>query len=164
MERACASVKNEGLQGRMGMGASPPFSHKSSAFATVSSMGIPSVLVPALRSALTSQGFPASTLREDGTLDPAGLLAGVYDTVEFRTALTPTVHINTMSVFGTGQPGQPPPPGIATWLKPTVVLTGAGQSTTIAPAGASAGGGWLPLGLVVAALVGVGVVIGRASV
>ncbi len=114
-----------------------------------------------MRSALESQGFPAGTLRDDGTLNPAGLLAGVYSEVEFRSSLTPTIRMNMRSLVepATGPEGPGP---FTQFLKPTVVLRGNGQETFIAPTGVSAGGGWAPAVLSVAALIGIGVVIGRS--
>ena len=119
-------------------------------------MGIPSALIPALRVALRSQGFPDQTLRDDGTLNAAGLLAGVYDEVEFRTALSPSVVLKTKELLNQG-----PPNPFVQYLKPTVIMRGRGEETIIAPVGVATPGGWLPgIGAVVV-LVGAGFLLGR---
>lgn len=120
-------------------------------------MAIPSALIPALRVAFRSQGFPESTLRDDGTINPAGILAGMYEEIEFRTALTPTVKVNTRELAAFG-----PPNPFVSLLKPTVVLRGKGEETVIAPLGVTPGGGWLPGIAVVAGLVGIGYLLGKA--
>lgn len=117
---------------------------------------IPAALIPALRVALQSQGFPAQTLRDDGTLNPAGLLAGVYDEVEFRSQGTPTIRLKTNQLLSEG-----PPNPVVTWLKPTIVLRGKGQETLIAPVGVSAGGGWVPMLLMGGLLIGTGYMLAK---
>ncbi len=118
--------------------------------------GIPEVLIAPLQAALQSQGFPGGTVRADGTLNPAGLLAGVYTEVEFRSSLTPNIRIATNQLAAGG-----PPNPLLSWLRPTVILRGASGELAIAPAGASNGGSILPGLLIVGALVGIGVVIGK---
>jgi hypothetical protein len=120
-------------------------------------MAIPSALIPALRVAFRSQGFPEATLRDDGTINPAGILAGMYDEIEFRTALTPTIKVNTRDLT-LGGPTHP----FVSFIKPTVVLRGKGEETVIAPLGATQGGGWLPGIAVAAGLVGIGYLLGKA--
>jgi len=112
---------------------------------------IPAALIAPLQAALQQQGFPVETIRPDGTLNPAGLLAGVYSEVEFRSATTPNIRLNTNALLSDG----PPNPFMA-WLKPTVILRGAGGETAIAPLGAHPGGSILPLVGVAAALVAAG--------
>lgn len=120
--------------------------------------GITSNLVQPLRAALQAAGFPADTIRDDGSINPAGLLAGAYDEVEFRSSATPTIKMQTANLLQGG-----PNPFLA-WLRPTVVLRGrlTGE-TVIAPAGVSKGGSILPIAATVAVLVGVGYALGRAS-
>ena len=124
-------------------------------------MPIPSVLVQPLRSALTSQGFPAGNIRDDGTVNPAGLLAGVYEEVEFRSSAWPTVRFNMRELAGAqGETTNP----FLKWLRPTVVLRDrSGNENVIAPLGASQGGSILPALVASAALLGLGFVLGRSS-
>jgi hypothetical protein len=123
---------------------------------------IPGSLVPVVRSALVSQGFPPGTVRDNGTINPAGILAGVYEQVEFRSSGTPTIVMNTRQLAGTGRSEEPNP--FLRWLRPTVILRARdGGETVIAPAGPSQDGSVLPLALAVAGLVGFGVVLGRLS-
>lgn len=119
---------------------------------------IPSPLVAPLRAAFTSQGFPAQTVRDDGSLNVAGLLAGIYDEVEFRSAATPTIRLNTQQLLTEG-----PPNPFMSWLRPTVVLRGKSGETVIAPVGASQGGSILPGLVVVGTLLGIGYAVGRAT-
>lgn len=114
-------------------------------------------MIPGVRAALVGQGFPADTINDDGTLNPASLLALVYDTIEFRSAATPPIVINTKDLL---TPSTQPNPFLQ-WLKPTVVLKGAQQQTVIAPLGESQGSWGVPLGGA-AALVGLGFALGWA--
>ena len=118
---------------------------------------IPAVLIPALRVALVDQGFPSATIRDDGTVNAAGFLAGAYDTIEIRTDIAPTITIRTADLLKQGQGPSP----IVSLLKPTIVLTGNGQQTVIAPVGASAGSSGLPLVAALLALIGIGFALGR---
>ena len=120
---------------------------------------IPAVLIQPLQAALQSQGFPAGTVRSDGTLNPAGILAGAFTEVEYRSSLTPTIRLQTAGMLAEG----PPNPFLA-WMRPTVVLKDKlGGETVIAPAGVSQGGSVLPALLVVAALFGAGYAFARAT-
>lgn len=124
-------------------------------------MPIPSVLVQPLRSALTSQGFPAGTIRDDGTVNPAGLLAGVYEEVEFRSSAWPTVRFNMRELAG--DQGETTNPFLR-WLRPTVILRDrSGAENVIAPLGPSQGGSILPAAFAAASLLAVGYVLGRSS-
>lgn len=96
-------------------------------------MAIPTPLVPTLRAALEASGFPGSTVANDGTINPAGFLAGVYDTVEFRTMLSPPIKFNTRDLLAQG--GAPNP--FVGFLKPTVILSGPNGQNIIAPVGAA---------------------------
>lgn len=119
---------------------------------------IPSALIPALRVAFRSQGFPEATVRDDGTINPAGILAGVYDEVEFRSALTPTIRLRTQTLLDERRAPNP----FVQFLKPTVVLKGKGEQTFIAPVGAHEGGGWLPSIVIAGTLIGLGFLIGKS--
>ena len=122
--------------------------------------GIPAVLIDPLRSALASAGYPRETINDAGDLNPAGFLAGTFDTIEFRSAVTPTIHINTQELL---QPDYAPPNPFVKWLQPTVILRGKGGETAIAPFGTSSGGTVFPVLLAVAAVLGIGFVLGRAT-
>lgn len=119
--------------------------------------GITSALVQPLRAALTSAGFPADTIKDDGTINPAGLLAGAYEEVEFRSSATPTIRMRTQDMMSG------PPNPVLGWLRPTVVLRSriAGE-TVIAPAGVSKGGSILPIAGAVAVIFGAGYLLGRS--
>ncbi len=112
-------------------------------------------MIPGVRAALQGQGFPADTINDDGSLNPASLLALVYDEIEFRSSATPPIIINTKELL---TPSTQPNPFLQ-WLKPTVVLRGSGQQTVIAPLGEAQGSWAVPLGGV-AALVGLGFALG----
>ncbi len=118
-------------------------------------MALPSALVPALRSALQSQGFPRSSVTDAGNIDPAALLSGVFHTIELRSAATPPITIKTAEL----QFGGPPNPWLS-FLKPTVIMTGPAGRTLIAPYG-EAGDGTLGAVVVVGGLVGLGVLLGK---
>ena len=119
---------------------------------------IPSTLIPPLRAALVSQGFPAETIKNDGTLNPAGLLAGVFDTIEIRNSATPNIVMRTQELLQ----NEPPNP-VVVWLRPTIILRGKGGETIIAPHGVSKGGSVLPLALAALAFVGVGYALAKAT-
>lgn len=120
-------------------------------------MAIPSILIDPLRSALQSAGVDARTVRDDGTINPAGFLASAFHTVEFRSSATPTIRVATGEMLNEG--GQPD--AFTAWLRPTVVLKGKSGDVIIAPVGESKGGSILP-GLGVAlVLFGAGYALGR---
>jgi hypothetical protein len=118
--------------------------------------GIPQVLIAPLRVALQSQGFPSEMVKDDGTINPAGLLAATFDEVEFRSALTPTVRVNTRQLLKEGRPN----PFLA-WARPTVVMRGAGQEAVVAPWGQHAGGSIIPLTGAALGLVGLGYLLAK---
>lgn len=112
-----------------------------------------------LRAALQSQGFPAGTIKADGTVDAAFLLSGVFQQIEFRSNLTPSVQVN-VAELSADAPASP----WAKMLQPTVILHGTGGSTTIAPTGVSKDGVGLVVGLgLVATLIALGFMFGRAT-
>ena len=112
-----------------------------------------------LRTALQSQGFPAGTIKSDGTVDAAFLLSGVFQQIEFRSNLTPSVQIN-VAELSADAPASP----WAKLLQPTVILHGTGGSTTIAPTGVSRESVGLIVGLgLVASLVALGFMLGRST-
>lgn len=119
---------------------------------------IPQVFIAPLRAALAAQGFPRETIGDNGVLNPAGLLAGSYDSLELRSAITPTFRIDTKALLSDG-PRNP----ILDAVKPTVILTGPAGTNVIAPYGPAAAGGWVVPVFFVGLLVGIGVVIGRAT-
>jgi hypothetical protein len=121
---------------------------------------IPSTLIPPLRAALVSQGFPAETIKGDGTLNPAGLLAGVFDTIEIRTSATPNIVMRTQELLNEEEA---PPNPVTVWLRPTIILRGKGGETIIAPLGVSKGGSILPMALAALAFVGVGYALAKAT-
>lgn len=119
-------------------------------------MALPPALIGPLRAALQTQGFPAGSITDSGTVDPAALLSGVFTSVELRTQASPPVVIRTADL----QMGGPPNPLLA-FLKPTVILTGPAGKTVIAPYGVS-GNGTVGAIVLVGALVAVGVFIGKS--
>jgi len=117
---------------------------------------IPQVLIAPLRVALQSQGFPPETVKDDGTINPAGFLATAFDEVEFRSALTPTIKVNTKQLLHESRPNP-----FFTWSRPTVVMRGAGQEAVIAPWGQHPGGSVVPLAGVALGLVGLGFLLAK---
>lgn len=117
---------------------------------------IPGVLIGPLRVAFQSQGFPPEMVKDDGTINPAGLLATVYDEVEIRSSLWPTQTIRVNELLKSGNPNP-----FLQWVKPTVVLRGKGQETIIAPYGASPGGSVIPVVGAVVGLVGLGYLLAK---
>ena len=95
----------------------------------------------------------------EGQFDIAGLLGGVFHTVEFRSKLTPSVQVKMADLI-VDTPRSP-------WgqlLQPTVVFYGPSGETTIAPMGVSRPNVGLVVGLgIVAAIFGAGFMFGRAS-
>ena len=120
------------------------------------STGIPQVLIQPLRVALQQQGFPPEMVRDDGSLNPAGFLATLYDEVEFRSSLWPNITAKTRGVLMDQQPNP-----FLSWAKPTVVLRKGDATTTIAPYGVSPGGTVIPAVGVALLLVGVGYVLAK---
>ena len=121
--------------------------------------GIPAILIAPLRVALQSQGFPPEMVRDDGTLNAAGLLATTFDTIEFKSALWPTVTVDTRQLLV----GKSTPSPFMDWVKPTVVLKSRAtqQQTVIAPYGAHPGGTVIPVVGVVVGLVGLGYLLAK---
>lgn len=117
---------------------------------------IPQVLIQPLRVALQASGFPPETVKDDGTLNPAGFLATAFDEVEFRSALSPTIKVNTKQLLREGRPNP-----FFTWVRPTVVLRGGGQEAIIAPWGQHPGGSIIPVAGVALGLVGLGYLLGK---
>ena len=121
-------------------------------------MAIPVALIAPLRAALQAEGFSPMTVTDQGELNAAGLLSAAFDSVEFRTELTPPVVVTMNSLLD----GQPPNP-LTSWLKPTVILKGAAGTSTIAPLGVSMNGSWLQPLIAVGGLIGLGYLLGRAK-
>ena len=120
-------------------------------------MALPLATVPAIRAALVSQGFPANTIGDDGSIDPARLLSGVYDTIEFRSRASPTVEIKTAELSSNEPSGW-----IPRLTMPAVIFRGRAGVATIAPYGvpSKSTGLAVTIGLVVG-LVGIGYWLGR---
>lgn len=89
---------------------------------------IPSAIVGTLRATLVSQGFPPTTIDNEGNLDPIALLSGVYDTVEFRSHAAPPVKLRLDALSG-------PSGSFVKFLRPTVIFTGKGGRAVLAPEG-----------------------------
>lgn len=121
---------------------------------------IPVILVEPLRQALMTQGFPRETVGNDGTINPAGFLAGSFDSMQIRSNITPNIDISTAELLkDDGKGGNP----LLRYIRPTIVLTGKGGTSVIAPYGPAQSGGWIVPFFVVGFLVGVGVLVGRAT-
>lgn len=118
--------------------------------------GIPQVLIAPLRVALQQQGFPPEMVRDDGSLNPAGLLSTVFDEVEFRSALWPNINVKTRQLLAQG-PANP----FMAWVKPTVILRGGGQETIVAPFGQHPGGTVIPVIGVGVLLIGLGYALAK---
>lgn len=116
------------------------------------------VLIPLVRLALVSQGYPAAIVKNDGSFDFALLAARTFDTVTIWTEFSPPTKLNISELL---KPGPPHPFLLA--LKPTVVLEGPAGKQVIAPYGmAATDGAWrTPLALA-GALFGV-FLLGRLS-
>jgi len=120
---------------------------------------IPLLLVEPLRAALVSQGFPRETVTNSGQINPAGLLAGSYDTLEIRTAITPPIIIDTRSLLIDNGKRNP----LLDAVKPTIILRGNGGVNVIAPYGPAPEGGMVVPLFIIGALIGIGVLIGRVT-
>ena len=90
-------------------------------------------------------------------------VSSLYDTVEVRTALSPPIRVPTSDILQIN-PNDPnaKPPWWLSWMKPTVIFSGAGGRQVVAPAGV-AGDGTVPMLLIIGAVVGVGFALGRWS-
>ena len=82
-------------------------------------------------------------------------LANLYDTMEFRTAVTPPAVVDLKGALDSS--GGPSP--VAQFLQPTIILTGPAGQQTIAPYGVAPDGTAATIGLVML-LMGFGYVIG----
>lgn len=82
-------------------------------------------------------------------------LSGVYDQIEFKSAVSPPTSFNVRDL----QSSSPPSP-LTQWLQPTLILTGPQGRYVIAPYG-EAQGGYAPLIGTVAAIFGIGFLLGR---
>lgn len=120
------------------------------------STGIPQVLIQPLRVALQQQGFPPEMVRDDGSVNPAGLLSTLYDEVEFRSSLWPNITAKTRGLLT-----DPTPNPFMSWVKPTVVLRKGDATTTIAPYGVSPGGTVIPVVGGALLLVGLGFLLAK---
>lgn len=117
---------------------------------------VPTSAIPVIRSALVGQGFPMSTISDDGSIDPVALLSGAYSTITFTSQLTPAVKIDVASL-NDGKPSWFP-----ALVKPAVVFSGRAGRAVIAPYGFPGEniGTAVAVGLVVV-LVGAGYLMGK---
>lgn len=117
---------------------------------------LPSSLVSPLRSALSSQGFPAASVTDSGEIDPAALLSGAFSKVTVRTRLMPPISLDPVQTV-TG------PTGFWTKLaQPAITVEGRFGKSTYAPAGdPGENQGWLWMTAIVLGLVGFGYWLGR---
>ncbi len=116
------------------------------------------LLIPVVRIALASQGYPPAVVRNDGSFDFSLLSASSYDSVTIWTEFSPPTKLNISELL---KPGPPHPLLLA--LKPTIVLEGPAGRQVVAPYGTAAmDGGWKGPVAVVGALFGV-FLLGRLS-
>lgn len=117
-------------------------------------MPLPAATIPILRAALQNQGFSQDVIDSQGNVNFGALASTAYDTVEFRTALTPPITVKLTEV-GNAEPG------IGAWLKPMAIFRGKAGQVVVAPNGEPWGLGWIALPAIVLGLVGVGYALGR---
>ena len=111
-------------------------------------------LVDIVRSVLVQQGFPPDVIDSAGKMNLTAIAAGLYDTVEIHSKLTPPIVLNLKDALASG-----PPNPIVAWAQPTVVLRGKRGRVVVAPYGESEGS-ILPLLALAGGLVGLGYVLG----
>lgn len=117
-------------------------------------MALPAAAIPILRASLQSQGFSQDVIDAQGNVNFGALASTAYDTVEFRTVLTPPITVS-LTEAGSAEPG------IGAWLKPMAIFRGKAGQVVVAPNGEPGGFGWVALPLIVAGLVGLGYLLGR---
>lgn len=113
----------------------------------------PLVLGP-LRAALATQGLQ-DAIDANGDVNFGALASQAYDTIEFRSQLTPTVSVATA-----GTPGAAPS-WVAGILKPMVTFKGKAGTVVVAPEGVPGNYGWAAAAGIVFGLVGLGYALGR---
>ncbi len=82
-------------------------------------------------------------------------LSAFYDTIEFRSALTPPMQFRVADLSSDS-----PPSPVTQWLRPTLVLTGTAGTSVVAPMGEAPPSGALAGFGVIGAVMGVGAIIG----
>jgi hypothetical protein len=117
-------------------------------------MPLPAATIPLLRTALQSQGFSADVIDAAGNVNFGALASTAYDTVEFRTAITPPITVK-LTEAGNAEPG------VASWMKPMAIFRGKAGQVVVAPAGAPGNFGWVVLPAIALGLVGIGYFLGR---
>lgn len=112
-----------------------------------------------LANVLSKSAGGGNIFAKGGQFDPVGLFGGIFHTVEFRSNLTPSVQVKTAD-FSFDAPSSP-------WtrlLQPTVIFYGVNGEAVVAPGGESRPNVGLVASLaLIAALVGVGFMLGRAT-
>jgi len=109
-------------------------------------------LVGVTRTLIGSQGGNPWMINNDGTLNPDGVLALLWNNVEVRTSVTPPIKF---PIGPTGTPTDPSTEALIKSLKPTVILSGPAGEITIAPYGTVVAESWWPAILVGAAGLGI---------
>lgn len=112
---------------------------------------IPPSLVPTVQALIASQGGNPGMINGNGELDAAGALGMLFNEVEVRTSLTPSLR------FPISAGGAAPDPVMAqliSSLQPTVIFTGPAGRVEVAPYGAAQGASsWLPLAAIAGAVI-----------
>jgi len=99
-------------------------------------------------------GIPGPAL-DAGTQLALAALAGFYNTLEFRSALTPPMEFDVADLSS-----DTPPNPIVQWLRPTLTLRGPAGTKVIAPYGEAPPAGGLGGFGVVGAVFGAGLLAG----
>ena len=101
-------------------------------------------MVPLARGLISAQNGNPWMLNDDGSLNPDGVLALFFDTVEVRTTATPALRF---PIGPTGAPADPTTDALIRSLKPTVILSGPAGRVEVAPYGVTEPGSWWPLAI-----------------
>ena len=105
---------------------------------------VPPQLVASARALIASQGGNPGAINDNGDLDPGGILEMLFNEVEVKTSLTPTVRF---PISASGAPADPATQELLNSLRPTVVFSGPAGSFEVAPYGSAQGTptSWLPI-------------------
>ncbi len=100
-------------------------------------------MVGVTRTLIQSQGGNPFLINDHGELNPDGVLALLFDTVEVQTSITPSIR------FPIGPTGQPPSPAAEELIKslqPSIVFSGPAGRIVVAPYGqATTQASWWPV-------------------